>query len=186
MKTTLTIAALLLSSFSIACRSSSSSANIERMYTDLREEIGDMRLSTHDTDFWIHQQQRLKETRRLVSENRITTAVDHLYAAVILVETDSEADLDSAHTQALLAAEQGETRGFRVAAEATDKLCVKRGLVQRFGTQYVYEPVLKAWRLYPFDPNTTDAERKAMGVESMAELREREKLLNEITGGKPN
>lgn len=167
--------------------SASSSAHLESMYADLRDEIGGKRLSTQqDDDFWRHQERRLRETRKLVKENQLTTTIDHLYAAVILVETDNEADLEMAHSEALLAAKNGEDRGFRVAAEATDKLCVKRGVLQRFGTQYVYEPVIKAWRLYPVDPTTTDETRKAMGVEPMAQLRDREKVLNEMTGGKPN
>jgi hypothetical protein len=53
------------------------------------------------------------------------------------------------------------------------------GVAQRYGTQYVYEPVLKGWRLYPIDPRTTDAERKAMGVPPLDELKKAEDLLNQ-------
>ena len=49
----------------------------------------------------------------------------------------------------------------------------------RYGTQFYYEEVLQKWRLYPVSGKTTDAERAAMGVAPLAELRAREDLLNE-------
>ena len=187
MKNPSSIVALLLSVLASACASSPPSARIERMYAKLRAEVGDRKLGPAQDDiFWVHQSKRLESVRELAKENALTTPRDHLYAAVILVETDSDADLVLSRDLGLAAAEKGEPKGFRVAAEATDKLCVKQGVPQRFGTQYVYEPVIRAWRLYPYDPNTTDVERQAMGIEPMAKLKEREAELNTLTGGKPN
>ncbi|MFO1011200.1 MAG: hypothetical protein U1F29_14140 [Planctomycetota bacterium] len=187
MKPTLRIALLALPLLLAACESTSPSTRLQRMYSELHAAVGERKLGQDEGDAWWRAQvDRLEATRKLVAEKQVTSARDHLYAAVILVETDAEEDLATAHELALRAAELGEPKGFRVAAEALDKLCIKRGLAQKYGTQFVYEPVIKAWRLYPVDPNTTDVERKAMGVETLAELKVRETKLNEATGGKPN
>jgi len=123
-------------------------------------------------------EERAAKVRKLLAEEGVGSAADHYYAALVLVQCPTEADLELAQQQALAAAEQGEPRGFRVAAEALDKLLVKRGMMQRYGTQFVWEPVLRAWRLYPLDPRTTDVERKAMGVPALEELRQQEAALN--------
>jgi hypothetical protein len=123
-------------------------------------------------------QERAAKVRKLLAEQGVGSAADRYYAALVLVQCPTEADLELAQQQALAAADQGEPRGFRVAAEAQDKLLVKRGMLQRYGTQFVWEPVLRAWRLYPIDPRTTDVERKAMGVPPLEELHQQEATLN--------
>jgi hypothetical protein len=166
-----------------ACRSTPPEKKLESMVADLHAEIGTGAIhASRNDDWWKRQSARLATVRQMLEEQRITSALDHFYAAVILVETDSETDLANAHELGLKAAELGETRGFRVAAEALDKLCVKLQLAQKYGTQYVYEPVIKAWRLYPVDPKTSDAERVAMGVEPMEKLLAR---LVELNRGMP-
>jgi hypothetical protein len=167
------------------CRTSTPSQRLEQLYGDVQVDVAEHDLGSRDA--WMtRQHERIEEVRAMLEAHEIVSARDHLHAAVVLVETDSEIDLETSKLLALRAAELGEELGFRVAAEAIDKQLVKRGVPQKYGTQYVYEPVLRGWRLYPCDPSTSDAERHAMGVEALAELKAREKQLNEITGGKPN
>jgi hypothetical protein len=122
--------------------------------------------------------QRADKVRRLLAEENVGSAADHYNAALVLVQCTRAADLELAHQQALAAAELGEQRGLRVAAEALDKLMLERGLLQRYGTQFVWEPVLRSWRLYAIDPHTSDAERQAMGVPPLEELKRQEAELN--------
>jgi hypothetical protein len=122
--------------------------------------------------------ERADKTKALLGQKGVDSAADHYYAALVFVQCTREVELELAHQQGLVAAERGETRGFRVAAEAFDKLLLKRGMLQRYGTQFVWEPVLRSWRLYPIDPRTTDAERKAMGVPPLAELEQQAAELN--------
>jgi len=124
-------------------------------------------------------QERGDKARKLLGEKDANTAAAHYYAALVFVQCQPEADLELAQKEALAAAELGEQRGFRVAAEAQDKLLLKRGTLQRYGTQFVWEPVLRAWRLYPIDPRTTDEERKAMGVPPLEQLKQQEAELNQ-------
>jgi hypothetical protein len=121
---------------------------------------------------------RADKVLKLIQENKVETAADHYHAALVLAQCTRENDLATAHEQGLAAAQMGEKRGFRVAAEAIDKLMVKRGMLQRYGTQFVWEPVLHSWRLYPLDPRTTDAERTAMGVPTLEGLKRQEAELN--------
>ncbi|MCB9914770.1 MAG: hypothetical protein H6828_06415 [Planctomycetes bacterium] len=154
-------------------------ASLERMYaSSVRERSGSPFAGLGD-DYLERMSARRETVRGFLDAGSLETAEQHLYAAAILVSSDDEADLVLARDTALRAAELGETRGFRVAAEAIDKLAMQSGTPQRYGTQYYYEEVLSRWRLYPVDPNTTDTERQAMGVEPMAALLEREAQLNE-------
>ena len=121
---------------------------------------------------------RADKVGKMIQEKKVETAADHYNAALVLVQCTRENDLALAQEQGLAAAELGEPRGFRVAAEAIDKLMVKRGMLQRFGTQFVWEPVLRAWRLYPLNPRTTDAERTAMGVPTLEGIKRQEAELN--------
>jgi len=169
-----------------ACATRGVSSHLKNMYSELHEQVADRRPGeAADSDWAVDQRARVVAVRGYIEREELKTAEDYFHAAVILVETDTEEDLVHALGLGLHAAKLGLDTGFRVAAEATDKICVKKGNPQRYGTQFVYEPVLRAWRLYPYDPMTSDAERKAMGVEPLAKLREREAELNKQLGGKP-
>lgn len=124
------------------------------------------------------QDRRLATVRAFVARDELETAEQYLFAAAILVTGDSVDDLVKAHELALHSAELGDDRALSVAAEAADKVALKHGIPQRYGTQYVYEPVTERWRLYALDPETTDTEREAMGVPPLAELRARVDELN--------
>lgn len=163
-----------------SCRATSPSVRLERLFDELESDLGDEPLSESEGQVWMaRQKNRIATVNAMLDAREVASASDHLHAAVILVETSDERDLERARDVARKAAELGEPRGFRVAAEAIDRLAVKRGEPQKYGTQYVYEEVLSAWRLYPCDPATTDEERIAMGVGSMADILAREKQLND-------
>lgn len=177
MKTRIT--ALLLVALSALAACHSPSAALRGLAKDQRDDVFAPVKSAEDAEARRQRStERAAKVRKLLAEDGVGSAADRYYAALVLVQCPSADDLELAQQQALAAAEQGEPRGFRVAAEALDKLLVKRGMMQRYGTQFKWEPVLRAWRLYPLDPRTTDAERKAMGVPPLEELRQQEAALN--------
>jgi hypothetical protein len=160
-----------------ACASPSST--LVGMYASLHEDVSAPNPDTHDREqFASRQETRIKRVHKLIDAKQVVSAQDYLWASVILVESDSMEELRNSYSLALEAARLGEDRGFRVAAESCDKQLVKQGMHQRYGTQYMWEPVLEAWRLYPLDPRTTDVERQAMGVEPLEELKKKEAVLN--------
>lgn len=156
-----------------------SSARLRGLAQDQHDDVVEPQKSAEDMQALDQRAlQRAEKVRQLLSDGAVETAADHYHAALVFVQCKRELELELAHQQGLVAAELGEKRGNRVAAEAFDKLLLKRGLMQRYGTQFVWEAVLSSWRLYPIDPRTTDEERKAMGVPTLAELQEQAAELN--------
>lgn len=159
------------------CRTPTES--LRNMYSNsLKERLEGNNFSTLGAGYQERQQGRLELVREFVKEQKLVSAEDYLYAAALLSTSSFKDDLIAASASGLKAAELGEERGFRVAAESIDKLKMHAGENQRYGTQYYYVEVIQQWRLYPVDPATSDEERKAMGVEPLSELIARAELLN--------
>lgn len=167
------VAALLL----LGCRTPSES--LKNMYgNNIRDRVEGDSFYTLGDAYQSRLENRLERVRGYVKEEQLESALDYLYAGALLANSGFEDDLIAASACGLKAAELGDDRGFRVAAEAIDKLHMHRGENQRYGTQYYYVEVIQEWRLYPVDPATSDEERAAMGVEPLAELIARAELLN--------
>lgn len=128
-------------------------------------------------------EKRLKAGRDVVRADleagEVRTANEHVRAAFVLVSSRDLDDLDLAHKVAWQAGELGDPRGWPLAAEALDRALFIQGQPQRFGTQYVYEPVLERWILYDVDPATSDAERQRFGIPPLSALRDYAARLNE-------
>ena len=178
MRTISSVALPLAAAILGAC-SSGSSGRLGRLYANLRTDAAQRPASAlPDPALEARQDKRAAEVREMVGRGEVKSSTDHLQAAVILVETEDATNLALAEKLAMRAAEMGESRGRRVAAEAVDKQLVNRHMPQRYGTQYEWVPVLHAWRLYPIDPKTTDADRRAMGVPPLTALYADEDRLN--------
>ncbi len=173
MKRTLIALLLLLGSCS------TTSQSLERLYKDGIRDRQEGVFSGLEQDQMARQESRREKVRQFIVEEKLESASDYLYAGAILASSPFEDDLIAAQMAGLKAAELGEDKGFRVAAEAIDRHAMHLGKPQRYGTQYYYEEVLQKWRLYPVDPRTSDEERRAMGVAPLSELMARTEKLNE-------
>jgi hypothetical protein len=125
------------------------------------------------------QDERYQLVHEWNAKGALVSADDFLWASAALVTSDATKDLDLASELALMAAELGDKRGFTVQAEAADKLLVAQARPQRYGTQYIFEPVHQRWKLYPVDPLTSDVERRSVGIPSLAELLQNVEELND-------
>lgn len=174
MSTMLKLLPLLF--FTAACASSTS---LTGMYKDSRSdaELGDSPENLFETS--LARRERVQRVHVLIAEGQVVTSEDQLHAGALLLDSNLPEDLDLAADLALQAAEAGEERGFRLAAEAIDRGLMLRGLPQKYGTQYVWSPISERWTLYPWDETTTDAERSAMGVPSLASAVARVGQLNQ-------
>ncbi len=153
--------------------------SIDRLWADLQSEAARTApLADPDEARAEAQAERARKARELHAAGKLKTAQDHFRAAVILAEAVDRPSLQLADGLGHVAAELGEPRGLRAAAEAIDKLCMLDGRPQRYGTQYVWNEELQAWRLYLVDARTTDEERAAVGVPSYAQLIAAEARLN--------
>jgi hypothetical protein len=135
--------------------------------------------SVADFQAQIQRDDKRRETvARLIALDKLKTGEDHFYAAALLVNSERLKQIRLAQELGLRAAELGDERGFRVAAEAIDRELLKLDQPQKYGTQYVYEPVVKKWSLYTWNETTSDAERRAMGVPPLEEALARVEILN--------
>lgn len=121
---------------------------------------------------------RYADVRGRIARGEVVTGEDHLYAAGILSTSDSVDDLEAAQGLAKRAVELGEERGRVFVAETTDKLLVRQGRPQRFGTQIFLDVGTGKWALYPCDSSVTDETREYMGLPTLMEMRQRIAQLN--------
>jgi hypothetical protein len=105
--------------------------------------------------------------RAMLAQGVVVTAADHFYAAVIFQHGSSLESLRQSHDLALRARDLGDPRAIRLAAASLDRWFVSVGNQQLFGTQF--HNVDGRWELISVDPSTTDAERAAWDVPSLAE-----------------
>ena len=98
--------------------------------------------------------------------------VDSLYAAAwVLNHGDLSEEAALGRRLAGQAAELGRPGARWLAAAALDRSLMYAGLPQKFGTNIVPDGV--GWRLWNVDPTTTDAERLANDVPTLAEMQAR-------------
>ena len=153
-----------------ACAGSPPSSELGKLYRDNLEDAGGGSASAlAETES--RRAGRVFRVRELAAQGPIESIEDRLFAASILLDSPEMRDLTLAEDLALSAALDGDDRGFPLAAEAIDRQCLTLGQPQRYGTQYVWSPQDETWSLYPTDPATSDAERRSMGVPTLAEAR---------------
>jgi hypothetical protein len=158
---------------------STPSSKVGRLYASLQSDVAEHPTGKGpDLALWERHQERANEVREILAEGKLESRTDRFHAAVLLAETRDPECLALAEQLGREVGLEGEKLGFRVAAEAIDKQLVLRGLPQRYGTQYEWVFVLQAWRLYPIDPATTDADRRAMEIPPLLEVYEGEKRMN--------
>lgn len=108
----------------------------------------------------------------------LRSPAQYFWAGATLVRSDEPAHIVLAEALGASAAVLGEHRGRLVQAEARDRTAMLVGEPQPYGTQMIFVPVTGEWRLYTVALSTTDEERRAMGLPSLAELEARAKARN--------
>lgn len=117
--------------------------------------------------------QRRQEVRRIIAQKKRMTGADCYHAAFIFHHGPSKADAQ----RAVRLAKESKKRGYEKAnllyVAATDRLLIKEGKRQKFGTQFHKKK--GAWKLLPMDHRTTDAQRANFNVPTLAQLKEQAK-----------
>jgi hypothetical protein len=115
---------------------------------------------------------RRSEALQLLVAGEIRTAEDFFNAALIFQHGDSVQDTQLALALATTATRMNPSNQDAEAlmAQAWDRIMVRNGKPQWYGTQFVRSKATGKWELYPTDPNVvTDAQRQAMGLPTLAE-----------------
>lgn len=161
-----------------ACAAAPPAEQLAELYAESREEARGMAEGS-PRKVARARRARVDTVLEFLAAGEVVTAQDRLYAVAVLLDSDRSEDLDTAADLALAAAEQGDDRALPLAAEAIDRSYLLRDLPQKYGTQYIFDPISGRWCLYRCDPRTTDRERVAMGLVSLDVAREREAILNQ-------
>jgi hypothetical protein len=114
--------------------------------------------------------QRRARVKALVEAGALKNGGDFLAAAFIFQHGGAQEDYAMARQLGAEAAKRGHPGGLWIAAAAWDRWLMHAGRPQRFGTQYQFDPETKKPKLYPVDPDVTDAERARWGFPPLAEI----------------
>jgi hypothetical protein len=119
-----------------------------------------------------HDAARRAEVQKLLTAGELRTADDFFHAALIFQHGDSVQDIQLALALATTSAriDPSNQNAQALMAQAWDRIMVKNGKPQWYGTQFVRSKTTGKWVLYPTDPSAvTDAQRQAMGLPTLAE-----------------
>ncbi len=123
----------------------------------------------------------LREARvyELLDAGQVRTGQDYYHAAMIFQHGGDTVASGMAVKMARQAVALDTAVNRRLLAAAIDRDLMRRGEPQIYGTQYTKNSLDAPWELYDIDTTKiSDKERKAYGVETLAEQRERVKRMN--------
>jgi len=113
---------------------------------------------------------RQKNILKILKNKKITfTCEDYFRAGIIFQHGTTIADSKKAILLANKGAEMGNDKAKWLFAAATDRLLLRQGKKQKFGTQY--QKKNNKWQLNPVDKKTTDRERAKYNVITLKEAR---------------
>lgn len=150
----------------LPARAGQDNASLERLFD---EDQGDRAGSRLPDDLAARDRGRRDRVLQLIGDGLVRTPADCFHAAMVLQHGRTLDHYRLAFELARRAADAGHPRARWLAAAAMDRWLMYRGLPQRFGTQYLHDG--ETWTLYEVDAATTDEERAAWDVPSLAEAR---------------
>ncbi|TSC78759.1 MAG: hypothetical protein G01um101433_91 [Parcubacteria group bacterium Gr01-1014_33] len=137
-----------------------------------REDQKDRRNPLFKTDFSQFRKRdllRKKKLDTLFRSCRIKTGEDYYHAALLYHHNLSTASSKRAVRLARVSIELGTKKALRLYAITIDRLLIKQGKKQKFGTQY--RLIKGTWRLYSVDPKTTNTERALYNIPPLPHIR---------------
>ena len=138
---------------------------LQALYTEDQAECRQWR----GAEVFLASQARRVQAERLIAAGALHTAADYQHAALLLQHGEALPHWWHAHLLALTAADLGHPDGRWLAAAAVDRWLLRQDRPQRYGTQSVGDG-RGGVRVWDVDPATTDAERTAWNVPSLAAL----------------
>ncbi len=120
---------------------------------------------------------REKRIDEIVASGKARVADDWFHAAMVHQHGDGLESIRKAHSYALAASaiDPAFKSARWLAAASEDRLLVRQGKKQRWGTQYSKKGDGVPWKLDDYEPATTDEERAVWNVPPIAESLERAK-----------
>jgi hypothetical protein len=126
--------------------------------------------------------ERRRVVQGLISIGKLVSAEDYYHAAMIFQHGGSILDSVKAVRFSKISHELGYKKALAFYATCLDRLLLKRGKKQKFGTQSWKKDARSTWVLSPVDSRTTDKERKQYDIAPLKELEDRIEKLNRESG----
>lgn len=114
----------------------------------------------------------------LLRRNEINSPKDYYMAAMIFHHGTTIQDSKKAVALAKKSADLGYKKALAFYATCLDRLLVRQGKKQKFGTQYFKKNSKSLWKLLPVDPKISDKEREKYGLPTLNEMKKRINELN--------
>lgn len=121
---------------------------------------------------------RQERVHQILAAGGARSADDYFHAAMVFQHGDTDEEIAKAHELSLKAAEldPGHPSARWLAAAAKDRLLMRQGKPQLYGTQF--RKVDGKWILHEVDPSVTDEERAKWDCPPLAEAKKRVEILN--------
>jgi hypothetical protein len=124
-------------------------------------------------------QARRALAEQLLEAGAAHSAEDYFHGAMLLQHGDRPEHHLRARELALKATEMGHPRARYMVAAATDRWLMRQGKPQKYGTNTYPSEDGSGWRVWDYDPATTDEDRAEWDVPPIAELLRRVKTLGD-------
>ncbi len=114
---------------------------------------------------------RQARVAEILSADGAKASIDFYHAAMVYQHGSTVEDTQKAHDLAIraLTIDPPHEPARWLAAASEDRVLMRQGKPQKWGTQFEKETPESPWRLYPVDPSVTDEERSRWNVPSLAE-----------------
>lgn len=150
----------------------------------MAEDQADRKPAAGDVDWSVvgpRDDARRAAVLRMLRNGEVRTASDYFAAALIFQHGETVEDIQMAFAMASAGRAIDPTiKQLKwLSAAAWDRILMRRGKPQWYGTQYTMNEATKRMELYVVDESAvTDKERAELGVPSLAEAKAREALFN--------
>ena len=124
------------------------------------------------------QLQREKEVYSAEKAGEIVTGVDFFHAAMIFQHSFSKKGIRTAKKFAKMAIDLKNKKAVGLYACTIDRLLMREGKQQKYGTQLFKAGKNSKWKLYKYDKKTTDQERIENNVPTLKEQLDKVDALN--------
>lgn len=163
-----------LSCSSVLCAGTGSNLELRK----LKDQDQAPRLGNTDAIDWktlsVQDAQRRKQVVAILADGGARTSEDYYNAALIYQHGDTAEEIELAYSLATLAVKLDPDNGPAkwLTAAAWDRIMMRLGKPQWYGTQYVRPKGADHWQLYTIDEKAvTDDDRKSLGVPSLAQAK---------------
>ena len=143
---------------------------LQKIFNDDQKDRHDPAIRNDATLLTRNDKIRKKMLQNILREDKSLSAKDYYLATMIFHHGSSIQDSIKAVKLSETSYKLGYKKALSLYATCLDRLLLKRGKEQKFGTQYQRKDTKSKWKLLPVDSQTTDEERKKYNIAPLKEL----------------